>query len=874
MKILVYIEPHPIRNEMTHFKDIAALFKDLCTSTRDEVKIYSNHEIINFIDKEESYRNHIIPTIRVERELFETLKVNWVNTGINLWLDLVNKGKTAELYLPILRRIYRSFPFDVLISWGENGTIRLFQQEQNFTAINMELGCTREPFFDSVIMDPFGTNGAGLIPKIDIKDIKTIVNGDSLSAENAILCFTGRNILGYEQQFEPLDSDLYKQISTNQPKVFFPLQLFDDINLLHFSPYNSLVEVVSDVVPKLVEAGYLVIIKPHPSSNHRQGALFENLLAKNSLSNELNKNIIWCDLPNTKYNNIPLIQLCDFVVTVNSSVGFEALFYDKPTVVLGEAVYKPKNMFPNLEDILSGSFNEEIFRENAGYLRKFLLEAYLIDKNIFNQPYLLLEHLHLIHNSYHRTNHNPAAIARDIYQYRPFMETFAKKNMALDSSEVKHESSRSKAKIEKEPVSNPYTDVEPIVKKMIALSGAKEYHSFEIWLHNVFENTNSKILVFKDVTLLDENYYLSNNPDLEAAGIIPLVHYVSHGYHEGRVPSTKFVNILKSYNLYDAILFVGKQLFDSDKVLSVGLTPKESTERENQLSSIREQVKDKNNKVAVVAHMYYRNLVPKILDSLKNITQDFDLYVTLPTLGSKLIMQEIKEHFPNTLFYQSVNRGRDIGPFIDLLPIIIDKEYSSVLKIQTKFGFFHEERFITDYSDIWFKDTLTTLLGDSNKITKILNEFENDSNLNIVGINNHYLSLNMYPYSDHGDFVQNLFIEDIYNKNGGFFAGTMFWFRPSYLQPLIKKAKLTIESFNPETGSADGEIAHIIERALGHLATIQGGKAVGLNLDSNLENVFDYELQPSTVSLLKHFEQRKKELNSLYKDSLTLRFGV
>ena len=379
MKILVYIEPHPIRNEMTHFKDIAALFKDLCTSTRDEVKIYSNHEIINFIDKEESYRNHIIPTIRVERELFETLKVNWVNTGINLWLDLVNKGKTAELYLPILRRIYRSFPFDVLISWGENGTIRLFQQEQNFTAINMELGCTREPFFDSVIMDPFGTNGAGLIPKIDIKDIKTIVNGDSLSAENAILCFTGRNILGYEQQFEPLDSDLYKQISTNQPKVFFPLQLFDDINLLHFSPYNSLVEVVSDVVPKLVEAGYLVIIKPHPSSNHRQGALFENLLAKNSLSNELNKNIIWCDLPNTKYNNIPLIQLCDFVVTVNSSVGFEALFYDKPTVVLGEAVYKPKNMFPNLEDILSGSFNEEVFRENAGYLRKFLLEAYLID---------------------------------------------------------------------------------------------------------------------------------------------------------------------------------------------------------------------------------------------------------------------------------------------------------------------------------------------------------------------------------------------------------------------------------------------------------------------------------------------------------------
>ena len=66
MKILVYIEPHPIRNEMTHFKDIAALFKDLCTSTRDEVKIYSNHEIINFIDKENQSKQAMGTTVIIE----------------------------------------------------------------------------------------------------------------------------------------------------------------------------------------------------------------------------------------------------------------------------------------------------------------------------------------------------------------------------------------------------------------------------------------------------------------------------------------------------------------------------------------------------------------------------------------------------------------------------------------------------------------------------------------------------------------------------------------------------------------------------------------------------------------------------------------
>ena len=345
MKVLIYIEPHPIRNEFTHFVGVAKDLKAILQYQGDvDFRVFSNSETLTAIEKESIVdKAKIIYPVRIEREFFNSLNVDWTSTGLQVWQNLMDGGEIAEQYLPIFRRIWQLFPFDVIMHWGENGAVRLFQKEQNFTAIGMELGCTRPPFFDSVVFDPYGTNGAAILPRLDIKDIEKIVNGVEMTASNAMMLFSGNEILAYEQQFLPIPTSISAKLLNKKPKVFLPLQLFDDANLLKFSPYKTIKDVVLDVVPKLVLNGYQVIIKPHPASKFRKGALLANQIAKGSLAKWADS-IVWCDQSDVNYNNIQLIQVSDFVVTVNSSVGFEALYFDKPTVVLGDAIYKPKNI--------------------------------------------------------------------------------------------------------------------------------------------------------------------------------------------------------------------------------------------------------------------------------------------------------------------------------------------------------------------------------------------------------------------------------------------------------------------------------------------------------------------------------------------------
>ena len=57
--------------------------------------------------------------------------------------------------------------------------------------------------------------------------------------------------------------------------------------------------------------------------------------------------------------------------------------------------------------------------------------------------------------------------------------------------------------------------------------------------NNKFDYKRS-IKIIKRLNLFDEEYYLSNNPDVRKCGINPLDHYLTVGYKEGRNPSANF----------------------------------------------------------------------------------------------------------------------------------------------------------------------------------------------------------------------------------------------------------------------------------------------------------------------------------------------
>ena len=75
----------------------------------------------------------------------------------------------------------------------------------------------------------------------------------------------------------------------------------------------------------------------HPESHLRLNGLAEVRRAR-ALALD-NPHVSWLDSDAGDLTTARLIALGDAVITVNSSVGFEALFYDKPVALLGDAVY-------------------------------------------------------------------------------------------------------------------------------------------------------------------------------------------------------------------------------------------------------------------------------------------------------------------------------------------------------------------------------------------------------------------------------------------------------------------------------------------------------------------------------------------------------
>ncbi len=72
-------------------------------------------------------------------------------------------------------------------------------------------------------------------------------------------------------------------------------------------------------------------------------------------------------------------------------------------------------------------------------------------------------------------------------------------------------------------------------KQLNKLQNAKHISKIKAEIHYF---NNKKLIASSG--LFDEDYYLTQNPDVKSSKINPLRHYILHGAYEGRIPSTKF----------------------------------------------------------------------------------------------------------------------------------------------------------------------------------------------------------------------------------------------------------------------------------------------------------------------------------------------
>ena len=205
-----------------------------------------------------------------------------------------------------------------------------------------------------------------------------------------------------------------------------------------------------------------------------------------------------------------------------------------------------------------------------------------------------------------------------------------------------------------------------------------------------------------------------------------------------------------------------------------------------------------------------------------------DLIVTAP-VENEALLAAIRFRLPNAELIPLPNRGRDIGPFLAVLPALIERGYDAVLKLQTKRG--------GAEPDTWRYAMIEPLIGAA---IATLNCFERDPDLVIAGARRFYLAGPMF-IGPNVDALRKVSGDpNPLSESWGFFAGTMFWVRPQLFAPLAK-ADIAFETSN---NSNDGQIEHAVERCFGLLAAKSGGRIGLIELEAERSNEVSLTARP------------------------------
>jgi len=157
----------------------------------------------------------------------------------------------------------------------------------------------------------------------------------------------------------------YDKLDPERPFVYFPLHVTDDYKIKRVIPHcadqAAIVEQIADALP----AGHDLVLKEHPMSLGRNSfALLKRLRRR----------------PNTRLvdpytSTHELIRRSEAVAVISSTVGLEALLYDKPVLTLGQPYYAGFGVTLDAESL--AEIRERVpelltFRPDPERVRRFL----------------------------------------------------------------------------------------------------------------------------------------------------------------------------------------------------------------------------------------------------------------------------------------------------------------------------------------------------------------------------------------------------------------------------------------------------------------------------------------------------------------------
>lgn len=243
-------------------------------------------------------------------------------------------------------------------------------------------------------------------------------------------------------------------------------------------------------------------------------------------------------------------------------------------------------------------------------------------------------------------------------------------------------------------------------------------------------------------------------------------------------------------------------------------------------SSVRSPTLD-HHAIAVVLHLHYRDLWSEFEFFLKQFDRSFQLIVT--TNGEDKDFEErVRVSFPDAEIYVYENRGRDVGPFLQLLKEGRLSRFDIVCKVHGKRSATIGPRALLGH--VWRRANLIDLMGSAEQIKKIIELFSANPSIGMLGSERFHFPNEQWDedaaWGKNRDQVRRLAERlgvSLEKEKLVFFAGTMFWIARRPLESLYA-LNISIDDFPDEDEAFDGELHHAIERLFGILPAAVGMK--------------------------------------------------
>ncbi len=212
---------------------------------------------------------------------------------------------------------------------------------------------------------------------------------------------------------------------------------------------------------------------------------------------------------------------------------------------------------------------------------------------------------------------------------------------------------------------------------------------------------------------------------------------------------------------------------------------------------------------AIVIHVYYPEVFESMLEMIHaNLLADFPLYITMRPEISPAVEEILHRSGRNALLHTMENRGRDIGPFLSLLPILRAQGITAVLKLHTK-----KSMHLGSADHPWLSDILSQLVEEG-AIEKHFLQLQNNQRIGMIAPYGHVVPMAFY-YGDNTEkmlgLVKKWNIPSSLLGSAIFVAGSMFYIRLASIEAMLSQPIL-LQEFETESGQTDGTLAHAVER--------------------------------------------------------------